>query len=383
MKLKHLLRYPSRIRTARSLLKRGGSEHSSARGVIGIDLYTEQLLFDCGRHLACLAATAQLAEYEIHLRCSKWLLAAIAHKPLGKSFLSLGNVRWLSPNQIFPGHAVVLSDVAEHHALRVHAGQHLIHMLIGCDVIPGTMVMPYPMHPRQISDLAVLQRDELRRQEKRGVFFAGNQKQRYGRSAMQDRFGVISRLEIVSTLQEAFSDRVCTERDNVSDGVIHLLDTSINPIALEDWVPTLSQHQFFVCCPGASQPMCHNVIEAMSVGVIPIIEYGDRFHPELRDGETCIAFHGRQGLVKAVERAAAMPAQDRQRISRNVYRYFDRNLDGIQFMKKVFQAGRSRSEACVSMPFHESNFFDPTQIAAVEFDAAPIDSADASAKQAA
>ncbi|MCC9601793.1 hypothetical protein LOC67_14630 [Stieleria sp. JC731] len=363
MKLKHLLRYPSCIQTAKALLKRDEFLRPDYRGSIGLDLYTDHLLFDCGRHLTCIAALATQAGLEVHLRCSKWMLAAIAHKPLGRQFLSMDHVQWLAPSQIFPGHAVVLCDVAEYQANRIHAGQHLIEMLIGSDVVPGTMAMPYPTHPRQITSESIADRGRLRQQTKHGIFFAGNQKQRYGRSKMENQFGVISRLEIISTLQQAFPQQVCTSvaaASNVQD--IVLVDTSVDRIDVDQWMSTLAAHQFFVCCPGAAQPMCHNVIEAMSVGVIPIIEYDDRFRPVLQDGENCIAFRGRQGLVKSIQRINAMSVGERLRISANVSRYFDRHLDGVVFLRRLFEAGRLRRDNYVSMPFHESNLFDPASV---------------------
>ncbi|WP_149497273.1 glycosyltransferase family protein [Roseiconus lacunae] len=360
MKLKHLLRYPSQIRLAKSLLRSRKPLETEPRGILGIDLYTDHLLFDCARHLTCIAAVAQQSGYAVNLRCTKSMLAALAHKPLGRSFLGMQHVRWLGSRQIFPAHAVVLTDVLEYHANRVHAGQHLISMLIGNDVVPGTTVMPYPMHPNQISVRTLADRNRLRSREKRGIFFAGNQKQRYGRAKMQNHFGVLSRLEIVATLREAFPELLDAQRE---DRLV-LVDTSVEKIEQQKWISKLAEHQFFVCCPGASQPMCHNVIEAMSVGVIPIIEYDDRFYPSLQDGENCIAFRGRRGLVHAVKRIQSMTRLERDRMSANVCRYFDRNLDGCEFLGKLFRAGRSREIRFVSMPFHDKNFFDPAAVEA-------------------
>ena len=37
-------------------------------------------------------------------------------------------------------------------------------------------------------------------------------------------------------------------------------------------------------------PMCHNIIESMAVGVIPITNYPEWFDPDLEHMKNCIVF---------------------------------------------------------------------------------------------
>ncbi len=358
MKLKHLLRYPFDIRLAEQhLASTAKSASESSAATIGIDLYTDHLLFDGGRHLACLAALAGKIGSPVTVRCSRVLLAAIAHKPHGGRFLAMPHVNWIEPSRPFPPHSLVLLDVDGGRADRVLSRQRTVAMLIGREPAARTWVMPYPMHPQQIQDSIDGRFNTLRTQMKAGIFFAGNQNRRYGRDSMHSEFGVLSRLEILSTLSKTFDVRISPREADGRDDRIVLRDSAVDPIPAQDWMATLASHQFFLCCPGASQPVCHNAIEAMSVGTIPIIEYADRFHPELVDGVNAICFRGRKGLVAAIRRIDSMPPEKRSRLSRNVCHHYDEHLDGARFLKRLRDDLNTDFVDQVSMPFHNRNFF--------------------------
>ena len=78
----------------------------------------------------------------------------------------------------------------------------------------------------------------------------------------------------------------------------------------EDWLPDLSKTDFFICPPGFCMPMCHNVIEAMAVGAIPVINYPEWFNPTLRHMENCIVFDDRNDLVMKIEEILDMGQQE-------------------------------------------------------------------------
>lgn len=356
MKLKHFLRYPFSIRTARKCLGDQGSSFAGKQPIV-LDLYTDQMLLDCGRHLGCIAAHASRIGSPVILRCSRVLLSAIANKILGPSFLSMSGVSWVAPSDTLPSGALVLSDVAPEEAVRDRRGVRFVQMLVGRDRIPGVSVMPYPMHPNQITDCTPGQLDYLRKQPKAGLFFAGNQKDRYGREAMSQEFGVVSRLSILSELKSHHADRIAAGHANGDMQKIVLRDSALHPIAPADWMEVISQHQFFLCCPGAAQPVCHNAIESMAAGVIPLIEYGDRFSPGLTDGVNAICFRGLTGLREAITRIDRLTPEEVREMSQSTSMYYDRFLDGARFLKNARDHGTLDETGCVSMPFHDKNLY--------------------------
>jgi hypothetical protein len=365
MNWKHWLRYPLDIRVAREALRADGDRSAlpADAAVLGLDLASDRLLIDCGRHLACIAAHALRCGCRVVVRCDDVLLAAIAHKRLGRAFLSMPHVSHLAVGDAFPDDSVVLIDDDPARRRRCFAAQRVVRMLLGRDCAANTPVMPYPMYPSQIRSLDAEALKRHRQTSKAGIFFAGNQKPRYGRDAMRRKFGLLSRLEIVETLRAGFPDRiVAREADRGRDRMV-LRATDRDPIAAEDWMPTLARQQFFVCCPGASQPTCHNVIEAMSVGAIPVLEYFDRFTPPLREGVNAICFRGRRGLLDAIDRIDAMDDQERRRLGAAVCEHYDRHLCGTRFLQTLMRQARQGLVDAVSMPFHDRNLFDGWRIA--------------------
>src|SRR5205823_2507023 len=57
-----------------------------------------------------------------------------------------------------------------------------------------------------------------------------------------------------------------------------------------DYLRFIGACDFFLAPPGCAMPLSHNLIEAMSLGAIPILNYGDYLDPPLRDGVDCLAF---------------------------------------------------------------------------------------------
>lgn len=354
MKWKHLLRYPIDRRNAQKALQNDPPVHSDWPNV-GLQLASDRLLIDGARHLACLAIAAEQCRHRIVLRCNRVLLAAIAHKRLGKLFLSRPNVRWISPRTSFDRCALALSDsqADAREALRV------IRLLVGRDAPEGLPALPYPMHPKQMLRWDESIANRLRSSAKAGIFFAGNQKARYGRDEMTRRFDVMPRLEILATLQSAFGDRISESVSVADDHSIVLQDSQKHPIAESDWFGTLSRHRFFVCCPGAAQPMCHNVIESMACGVVPILEYAHRFSVPLEDGKNAICFRGPEGLVQAIRRIDTLDESEFRGLQSRTVDYFEKQLRSDSTFRHIVQ---NATVSAIAMPFHDRNLYEDSML---------------------
>jgi hypothetical protein len=90
----------------------------------------------------------------------------------------------------------------------------------------------------------------------------------------------------------------------------------------------------FLAPPGFQMPQCHNIIEAMAVGCIPLTNYADWFSPPLTDGENCFRFHDRKDLQ---ERIASILATDQAALNamrRRVIDYYDRHLAPKSFLER-------------------------------------------------
>ncbi len=94
----------------------------------------------------------------------------------------------------------------------------------------------------------------------------------------------------------------------------------------ERWLGELARAEFFLGLPGSHMPMCHNLVEALAVGAVPILSYADWFAPALRDGVECLRYDSEDTLVAALERALAMPDADVARMRAAAAAYYDRHL---------------------------------------------------------
>ena len=355
MRLKTVIRFPVDIRKARKWLaeKTVKDEPFSQRPIV-LDLQTEQLLFDCGRHLSTLARFAASIDSAFSIRCSPLLLAAIGRKIHGRELLADTHAEWISPESSIPENAFVLSD-------RPALGATV--MLIGKTIHRDIPVMPYPMHPATFLHAADDQLRKLRANEERGfVAFIGNQKPKYGHPKMNRNFGITSRLDLISALRDQFAGHCL---DNVpvrlTDTKLVIADGRSAKIKPESWLPTLSRFSFFVCCPGAAQPTCHHLTEAMSVGTIPILEYSDRTTPMLQDGVNAICFHGASGLINAIHRIGRMPRAEVRAISLRAASYYDQHMRGEEFLRKLRDNELDNSKRMICMPFHEHDFYAPDE----------------------
>lgn len=78
--------------------------------------------------------------------------------------------------------------------------------------------------------------------------------------------------------------------------------------------------------PGFRYPHSHNLIESMSVGAIPITNYGHLFDPPLVHGHTCLRFATTKDLHEALRQAMNMPADALAQLRENVVRHYDDHL---------------------------------------------------------
>ncbi len=365
MWFKSVVRFPIDIRRAQSLIQGRPLDglHTCGQRAIVMDMTTPQLQFDCGRHLNALALHAKLIDSPFYLRCSRLLFAAIARKLYGPDLLSDPNLTWLSPEQPLPSDALILRDSAvSPRRGRLNERHTHARLMIGRDNVADTWIMPYPMHPHTLARLTSIDLSTLRMNDsRRGIFFAGRLKASY--SHVHSDFGVLNRLQIVDSLRRHFADQVQNHIHDAHDpNDIVLVDAKTQGLSPDQWLPTLANYNFFVCCPGVCQPMCHNAVEAMSVGTIPLIEYADRFTPGLVDGVNAICFRGERGLIEAVHRIQNLDDSDIRRMRQNVIHHYETHLRGDRFLAKLRDSHSDTiGDRLIGMPFHDTNFFEPTK----------------------
>jgi hypothetical protein len=206
------------------------------------------------------------------------------------------------------------------------------------------VMMPYPMHPLLYgADLE--SRMEACRKQKRTmrIFFSGDT-EGYRKNRIHYPTTKLTRNETVSAIMEEMGDKLVCVNDAMSHNSLIegeytrkfvIADNSQFRIEAENWLESLAKSDFFLCPPGYVMPMCHNVIEAMSVGTIPVINYPEWLDPSLVDMVNCIAFDDKIDLIRKINLVLNLDKEKINEMKASVIEYYRNNLDPAAFVEKL------------------------------------------------
>jgi hypothetical protein len=213
------------------------------------------------------------------------------------------------------------------------------------------LIMPYPVHPVHTGpDLPERLRRHRDSTKKMRVFFSGD-REGYVNNRIRYPKPKLPRQEVIDSMLQGMGERATLVRGEreleevCSAGYVDrclIMDQHHSRIDETRWLATLATADFFLCPPGYVMPMCHNTVEAMAVGAIPIINYPEWFDPHLVHLETCIAFDDRADLIDNLEQVLRMDTEQIVRMREQVIAYYDRHLAPETFVRRLESDDRSR-----------------------------------------
>ncbi len=167
------------------------------------------------------------------------------------------------------------------------------------------------------------------------VAFVGNiREEMYSGTAIASFFNLVERTEAIANIFKHF-DELVTIPESKEDygnkekikllvgGFGHSIVPSTTP---QDFITFLRECDFFIALPGVNIPFCHNLIESMMCGCIPIIQYGNLLPTPLKDGVNCLAYDSIPSLLSAIERAMTMQTMEKLTLKKNVREYYEKHL---------------------------------------------------------
>lgn len=100
--------------------------------------------------------------------------------------------------------------------------------------------------------------------------------------------------------------------------------------------PTIARYSFFIACPGVDMPLSHNLIEAMSVGAIPIIhqEYSDMLVPQLQDMTNALIYNN-ENFMEVIQKALSLDTAQITAMAVEVKSYYDLHLTPKGIVEKL------------------------------------------------
>ena len=186
-------------------------------------------------------------------------------------------------------------------------------------------------------------------QRKNSIFMAGNLDARYyDKNSYSAFFPIPSRYRTVQYLKSISElyQYIGTNREleefifSKLDRRIIIIDTVKDfRIPIEKLKGVLVNFRFYLALPGVSMPQCHNVVEAMSVGCIPLIHehYAITFSPPLRHGETALTYKDLEDLSNLTSIALNLPAHQLKEMSNNVLLYYSRFLSPESVVEAIIE----------------------------------------------
>jgi hypothetical protein len=234
-----------------------------------------------------------------------------------------------------------------------------IHDISSLPIDANKVFVPYPMHP-MVYDIDIYSRIYSYRavDRKMKIFFSGNtHRETYTQHKIREKYNMLDRFEIIDSLRKRLGpDKLqVAETTEYIDGIFMGKSNYSNKLTMIDWqwkiefgkfdlrienidwVYFLSRADFFLACPGVKIPFCHNIIEAMSVGTIPLTNYGHLFNPPLLDMENCISFSSMDELLVKIDLILEMNPEEIDKIRKNVIAYYDQILDIEKFSKHLME----------------------------------------------
>ncbi len=137
-------------------------------------------------------------------------------------------------------------------------------------------------------------------------------------------------------LQTITSPKQLEEVDADETPRFHLVQTSASfRVPKEEWLPFLARSECFLACPGLDMPLAHNLVEAMSVGTIPLTEYPEFFDPPLQHGFNCFTYDGAEGLIHVMRAILAADSETLATMREHVIRYYETHLTPTSFVKTL------------------------------------------------
>jgi hypothetical protein len=210
----------------------------------------------------------------------------------------------------------------------------------------GAKELPFPVfvHPLITTKTKLPFQYDIEALRTARIFFGGNTKQgKYDKSLIGERYHMLSRRAMIAEALGHFSPDMIHSPSNAKEWLnsslphsFVLFETQLCQIPQDRWLEALSKADFFLACPGVGMPLCHNLIEALAAGAIPIMQYANYLTPPLQDEVNCLAFCDESSLRMALARALTMDYDQILAMRRNVRSYYDENLAPGKFAARLF-----------------------------------------------
>lgn len=200
-------------------------------------------------------------------------------------------------------------------------------------------VVPYIMHPQNYqTPTAVHDKKHI------GIIISGNFEDRiYNNNELLERFGVVNRALIYKVLLRNSEAVEISGKELMQDYLSNLylqkmviMKWQSGAIPSPKWRYYLSAARFIFCAPGMTMPLCHNIIEALSVGTVPILNYKNWMNPSLEDGVNCLVYDDENSMDAVIKLALSLDEVAYEKMRQNCLEYYEKYYKQFDFEKNRY-----------------------------------------------
>lgn len=338
---------PSHRRAFEAMLACGLTEHRPGEPLIVCDLADLSIDAVGGRYYASMVRdfidagyfpvfTARRATLSSFVTSRKKSLLLGERMGVVKSLAELRQPYFLVTDRPEPPPALAEKAVLVDYEPRVSGGA-------------GELELPFFVHPEIAKSVKLPHPYAVEATRPVRIFFGGNTSDgRYDKPEIRDIYRMLTRREMLATATAAAAGRIekpadaaaWLESDVAQDFV--MFETQRTKIPGERWIDALAKADFFLACPGVGMPLCHNLIESMAAGAVPILQYAAYLPVPLRDGIDCLGFRSAEELAAVMVRVLAMSPAEVRALRAGVRAYYDAHLAPGCFTRTLFGGDASR-----------------------------------------
>lgn len=233
--------------------------------------------------------------------------------------------------------------------------------------------VPMSFHPYMYSDNLWNQPVENEEQKINSIFTFGNFDFVAYKTIDQYPFEVISRTALKTHFKTKENFISVDSKKELLQLIDHRVEKKIifvkkdnYQIPMENLRKRLSKFRYFLCCPGVFAPLSHNFIEAMSVGIVPIIQkkYAEVIYPALENNKNAIIFEDLDDLDQILKTIFDKNKEECALLEKNVKIYYNtylcpeaaaKNIIKNLHKRRIFLNASERSAKLLKKLKHESN----------------------------
>lgn len=209
-------------------------------------------------------------------------------------------------------------------------------------------IVPISMHPLMYSNgIWNKETSPSNRKFRSAVFIGATSGYSIYDEGLKNFFKVTNREKLLSFLVSQPFSMAPTSKKAFNtfsqDNKIVIVDRKHIKVSQDELLSCFQKYYFFMAASGYAMPLCHNLAEAMAVGVIPIIEqgYASLLEPALQHEINAVVYNDLNDLSLKIKEAFKMPKEKLEIMGENALSYYNEYLTPKAVINKVLSGSFS------------------------------------------